>query len=131
MFENVEISDIISGIALIAAILSPVITAVIQNSHESKMHKQKFYDEHRATAIENYIKATGTINHYGISNELLEEYGKYSKEIYLYAPEYLWKYIEEIDGLIKNRKFKDVSEPLAKLCIEFSKDPPRFKKHKR
>ena len=37
--ENVNWSVIISGIALLAAILSPVITTIINNIHETKISK--------------------------------------------------------------------------------------------
>ena len=50
---------IISLATLMAAIVSPIITTVINNAHESKIKKQEYIDHHAAEVIEKYIHSVG------------------------------------------------------------------------
>lgn len=83
-------SAIISGIALVAAVISPVLTTIINNHFQSKATSHKYYVEHRAEIIENYIRYAGSISRRSQSSDDYRGYGQYCKEIYLYIPENLW-----------------------------------------
>lgn len=123
-------SAIISGIALIAAVISPVLTTIINNSHQTKNNNRNYYESHRAEVIESYIRYTGSMSNMCSSSEDFRQYGKYSKEIYLYLPENLWHYIDEIDCYISESQYVVVSETLSQLCKELNQYHPRSIKRK-
>lgn len=129
--ENVNWSVIISGIALLAAILSPVITTIINNIHETKMSNRRYYQEHRAEVIENFIRYAGAINELTGRDFDFREYGKCSKEIYLYIPEELWSTVDEIDKYIIACEYDKISDKLSDFCKALKKYPPRSVKIQR
>ena len=118
-------SAIISGIALIAAVISPVITTVINNQHRTKADKHTYFEAHRAEVIENYIRHTGSISKMSSSSEDFRLYGKYSKEIYLYLPENLWSHIDKIDTFVTARDYQNLYKELSDLCKALNKHHPR------
>lgn len=122
---------VFTGIALVAAIISPIVTAIINNHYQTKMKRLQFFDEHRAEVIENYIRFTGSVSKMSSGFEEFRNFGKYSKEIYLYVSEDLWRYIDQIEELLYNRNYDDAHKILAVLCKELKKDPPRLKSRRR
>ena len=124
-------SVIISGIALVAAVFSPVITAIVNNKYQSKINRQKYFDEHRAQVIENYIQSVGELCEDVDRESFRRAYGKNSKEIYLYIPESLWEKIDKIDESIYQRHHRDACILLTELCKELNKYPPRLVKNSR
>lgn len=85
-------------IALIVAIVSPILVAVITNKHQSKMKKAEIMEERGLKAIEEYlVEAIHEIYYTGLS----EEYQKRYLQVFLYAPKSSWKDIEELDGIIR------------------------------
>ena len=123
-------SAIISGIALVAAVLSPIFTTKNNNHYQTKNNRIKYFDEHRAEVIENYIRYTGSVTKFSSLTDDFRSYGKYSKEIYLYLHEDLWHYIDEIDTFIINHKYDDATYSLAEFCKELNEYHPRFVKNK-
>ncbi len=124
-------SAIISGIALVAAVVSPVITALVNNKHQLQLKNIEYYSHHRATAIENYIYIVGQICSETVCEPYLSTYGRISKEIYLYLPQTFWKEIDDIDNLIQNQKFRDASSLLSELCKRLNECHPRPINNKR
>lgn len=124
-------SAIISGIALVAAVLSPVITAIVNNKYQSKINRQKYFDEHRAQVIENYIQSVGELCEDVDRESFRRAYGRNSKEIYLYLPQELWSKVDSIDSLIYRNNHRQACIVLAELCKELNKNPPRFIKNNR
>lgn len=59
--ESLNWSAVISGIALIVAIISPVVTTVLNNRHQDKMWIRDNFSRHKTEVIENYVKSTGTV----------------------------------------------------------------------
>lgn len=128
--ETLSWSAIISGIALMTAIISPVITSIINNNHQIKIKNIEYYSEHRAKVIEDYIRVVGGLSTDAIYEQYLGAYGKCSKEIYLYIPEKLWHYIDDIDTCISNSEPIKAKGLLRDFCIELNKYPPRSIKNK-
>ena len=122
---------VFTGIALVAAIISPIVTAIINNHYQAKMKRLQFFDEHRAEVIENYIRFTGSINKMSAGYETYCKYGQYSKEIYLYISEDLWRYVDQIEELLFNRNYDDANKVLAILCKALNENPPRLKSRHR
>lgn len=125
--ENINWSAILSGLALILSISSPMITACINNHHQLKMHKINFYYSHRAGAIERYIASVGKLI-YCDNSENRTEHGKCLGEIYLYIPSELWIYVDSIENsLQRNDNGTNVRNTYKELCKKLSENnPPRL-----
>ena len=85
--------------ALVVASCGPLFTAFINAHHETVMYKKRNITEHQHSAVERYLSATGR---YVFSHDYpdLKEFGAASSEIFMYAPEYLWEDIKELNDLI-------------------------------
>lgn len=123
-------SAIISGIALVAAVISPVLTTIINNHFQNKVSHRRYYDEHRAEVIENYIRYAGMISRHSQSSEDFRGYGQYCKEVYLYLPESFWPLVDSAHNYITNSKFEEASAVLTQLCKQLNEYPPRSVKKK-
>lgn len=122
--SSIPWTAIISGVTLIAAILSPILTTIISNRYQLKLRKSEFLEKHKAEVIENYLKNVGAV----INNptlESLEKFGFNCKEIYLYVSTDHWTLLDDIENLIKNRQFSLASEKVSFLSKCLSENPPR------
>lgn len=86
MMPNTNTTDwgaIATWIALAVAIISPIITTIISNKHQTKLKHLQIIENHGLNVIDNYItlSAEAIINK-NISNEYEISYAK----IFLYAP---------------------------------------------
>lgn len=132
-FSNIPWTAIISAITLLAAILSPIITTVINNRHIEKMENTNYYEKHRAEVIENYIKSAGAKISFP-DKENQEFYGRNSKEIYLYLSSDYWDLLDDIAVNIDTTNIKNIetaSLKLTELCKKLNENPPRLKNRKR
>lgn len=121
---------VISGVTLIAAIASPIITTQLNNRFQMRVHRQQFYDEHRAQTIEKFVSSVGQLCSDIEREQFLREYGKNSSEIYLYIPENLWDNVDRINLAIYTENYKQARTELTELCKALNKYPPRFKNNK-
>lgn len=122
--SSIPWTAIISGVTLIAAILSPILTTIINNRYQLKLRKSEFLEKHKAEVIENYLKNVGAvINH--PTHENLGKFGFNCKEIYLYVSTDHWTLLDDIENLIKNRQFSLASEKVSFLSKCLSENPPR------
>lgn len=131
-----EISTIISGAALVLAILSPIISSWISGHYrmkeleimkkgEKEKRHQEFFEEHRAAVIEKYMSAVGKCcNHYNLANK--DNLGEYMGEIYLYVDKSLWPLIDKINGAIFAQKAVPI-EDFTQLCKQLMDDNVRPK----
>lgn len=113
-----KLSTIVTISVAIAAIISPILTALINNKHQTKIKKMELEHDHYEKAVtyqrnifENYLRITG---HYiGSEFEDYEDQKKYNDaylSILLYTP-------DELKSLLVNaNKFiiqKDLKQSLA------------------
>ena len=110
--SSIPWTAIISGVTLIAAILSPILTTIINNRYQLKLRKSEFLEKHKAEVIENYLKNVGAVIN-NPSNENFEKFGFNSKEVYLYVSTDHWTLLDDIENLIKNRQFSLASEKVS------------------
>lgn len=121
-------SVVISGIALIVAIISPVITTLLNNYHQDKMWEREHFSLHKSDVIEQYVKSTGIVLKKQ-SFDSLQEYGNCYGEIFFYAPEEAWPLIEQIDAAIVDRRINtNVNNKFADLCKMLSAEGKRLEK---
>lgn len=139
--SKVDISLIISIVALIISALSPVISSVINGKYQLKVTKieteeelkrkkmeleaeaqrryHEFYEQHRAEVIERYINSVGkTIQNFAAGNR--QEFGESMGEIYMYVDESLWPLLDSIAQKLDRRNPSDPSPELRELCQKLS-----------
>lgn len=98
---NVETISLIFSIAAVtAAVLSPVLVAIIDNIFKARRERQEFYTQHKCEVIENYLRLVGA-HIYGGAHKRNTEYAKALAEIYMYVPEDLWKHIDEMNTVLE------------------------------
>lgn len=99
---KISIELVISIIALLTSILSPVITAWIQKRYELKMKRLDVYETRRLNAIENYTKA---IQSSIVSGGTSPEYREHGSVIRIYAPESVYTCLDQIDELLHEAEY--------------------------
>lgn len=107
--------------AAIAAIVAPVVTALINNRHQYKMRKIEMVQEEKIKAIQEYAEACGNymaLNNGSVRSAYYKSYGK----IFLYSEKKHWKSIEEIHQNIENGNFTAAAEKLPHVCQSLAGD---------
>ena len=127
--SNIDWSVITSGVVAIAAIISPIITTVVNNFVQTKIFKQKMYTKHSIDTIDAYIAAAGSYLRFGSYGEIAELSGK----IYLHVPEKYWNDIEELNRFIfaQPSNARDIETGLAlvtKISRELSEYTSKLRK---
>lgn len=122
-------SIFIAAIALLISIISPILTAIINNHYKIKEYKSEFYEKHRAEVIERYLNSVGSTL-YRQDLDDIREYGRSFAEIYLYVPSYLWDTLDKIGFEISEKNYDAAKGLLAELSKKLSCYPPRTKKKK-
>lgn len=118
--ESLNWSAVISGIALIVAIISPVVTTILNNRHQDKMWIRDNFSRHKTEVIENYVKSTGTVLKKA-TTDTLADYGNCYGEIFFYTPESVWPLIEKIDKAIVYRAIREEEQQIfVELCKQLS-----------
>lgn len=119
IINNIGWDSIIAWIALIVAIVSPIITTIISNCHHSKIKKIEIIEQRGLEIIEHYLAVTSReILTTGIS----DEYKKCYTLMFLYAPQKIHSDLEKLNDLIYNHDetFPDEKE-CKKLLYHISK----------
>ena len=112
---------IAAWIALIVAIISPVITAIITNIHQTKLKRLTIYEQKGLDAMECYLTVT---SHEITTTGVSDEYKKMHIKVLLYAPEKSLSDIENLHKLIVQtplRAFPD-KEKCGSLLVTISRD---------
>ena len=113
------VSIIISSITALAAILSPQITALINNRHQIKLKKMEMYEAKRIEVINSFIA--------GVSKYLYSPYpdseqqmGEVISSVFLYAPKSTWSKIDELMTAINADNEKAAKLLLAEIAKDLS-----------
>ena len=123
---HIDASLIISIVALVASILSPLITAVAQGHfrlQEKQMEiddakqrrDQQYYTEHRTEIIENYIHTGMRAAAIGAADDIAA-FEVASGEIYFYLPKDYWDLLDIIDECAEGGSYDSVRIPMIMLC---------------
>lgn len=119
--NTIDWSAAAAWIALAVAIISPVITTIISNAHQSKIKRLEIMEQRGLKIIEDYLAITSKeILTTGIS----ADYRKCYTQIFLYAPQKIHKDLEELDHLIShpvNNMFPD-KEKCSSLLLKISRE---------
>lgn len=99
---NLSIEMILSIIALITSILSPIAVVFIQKHFDLKMKRMDVYEKRKLDAIENYTRA---IQSSIVSPGTSSEYRQYGSTIRFYAPESIYDTLDQIDTLLDKAEY--------------------------
>lgn len=110
----------ISVILALVALLSPIITTLINNHHQLKMKRLEIQYQQKQKAVEKYLNSVGkyiTLASASIEANYIESKGL----IYFHMNRSAWHLIDELDKAITARDTNKVNELLPKVCKELSK----------
>lgn len=94
----------LTGIALVAAIISPVITTLLTNHFQLRMKKSDLLDQRKLDVISGYLEAASeALYSFGIPKSLQQ----YSAVIFLYAPRGLHEKIRQLNELLGGTEYTD------------------------
>ena len=116
-----NVSDWLSGAALVISVASPMITAAINNISQRKLKKMELIDLRRADTISAYIQATGAYIQ-DPRPSTASAYGSAYGEIFLYTPQSMWTAISELNDKIINRDTAaSMYQDFSQICMELSR----------
>ena len=112
---NIDWSAVAAWIALAVAIISPILTAIINNVHERKMKKLEFALSREVDMVSEYLDITSReILISGIS----DNYNKIYSKIFFYVPNSAWAEIEELNRIMTSGKESDAIFADKDKCME-------------
>lgn len=124
---KLDISFTITAIVALVALISPIITTLLNNRHQLNIRKLELAQKHTENTVlykrnifENYVSALGKLNA-NPTPETLDEYGKYYSLAYMYLPDCLQSEMSTINKLVLGHMWKDISQLLEKLIPKIYK----------
>lgn len=122
----------LSGAALLLAVASPIITALINARAQRKERETDFYLRRKAEVIENYVRNTSAFL-WVKNTDNREKYGAAYGEIMLYVTGDVRDAIQTLNTSIQRGTSADPHEytMFNAICECLSEDSPRVKNQKR
>ncbi len=112
---NIDLTISISVIVALCAIISPILTTIINNRYQTKIKRielsqQEYRDSamHYRNVYENYLKHTGPCI-YHADQEALKGYGEYYYSALMYAPHDIQTDMIEANRLMMEDKYDEAS----------------------
>lgn len=112
---NFDLTISISVIVALCAIISPILTAIINNRYQIKMKRIELsQQEYRDTVLyhrdvyENYLKHAGRCIYYA-DHDALKDYGEYYYSALMYAPHDIQIDMIKANSLMLKDKYDDAS----------------------
>lgn len=107
---SLDLSFTITAIIAVCALVSPIVTTVINNHHQKAMKRLEYEEQEKQRRIERqreiyegYFQAAGACIQYENPDSLLE-FGRHSAQLLYYAPDDLIDEIQQIESLILSHK---------------------------
>ena len=126
---KIDLTISISVILALCAIVSPIITCIINNIHQTKIRKlelkrQEYVETiiHQREFFENYLKHAGRCIYYA-DTDALKDYGEHYYSALMYAPEDLKSDLIEANRLMLNDQWNDASVIIEKLSTKIHTIP--------
>lgn len=119
---KLDLTVTITAILGIAAIISPIATAIINNRYQLKLKKLECQQKERENSFfykrgiyEDYLKYTGKCITYP-DKDVVHEYGEIYGLALIYFPENLLDDLENLDHMIKTSNSKEKTALFNKLA---------------
>lgn len=124
-FNQMDASALAAWIALIVAIISPILTAIINNHHQTKMKKIEMSIASKLKIIEDYLSSAGQIIYHN-GEASTESYSIAIGRIYSASPRFLWEKISLLDEMIYSRNWEDAHTQFWEISQAFASHQPKI-----
>lgn len=129
MIENIFSNpDVIMAIIAFVAIVSPIVTAVINNCHQTKIKKLDMYEEAKRNALSNFINSAQATIFNSEDPEIMLQYSSNFDKLFIYFSKISLDTIKPFDSarveVNKNNtpeNFKKANNELSKIVITLAK----------
>ncbi|MCI6346944.1 MAG: hypothetical protein MR880_01355 [Negativibacillus massiliensis] len=124
-FNQMDASALAAWIALIVAIISPILTAIINNHHQTKMKKIEMSIASKLKIIEDYLSSAGQIIYHN-GEASTESYSIAIGRIYSASPRFLWEKISLLDEMIYSRNWEDAHTQFLEISQALASHQPKI-----
>ncbi len=124
-FNQMDASALAAWIALIVAIISPILTAIINNRHQTKMKKIEMSIASKLKIIEDYLSSAGQIIYHN-GEASTESYSIAIGRIYSASPRFLWEKISLLDEMIYSRNWEDAHTQFLQISQALASHQPKI-----
>ena len=124
-FNQMDASALAAWIALIVAIISPILTAIINNHHQTKMKKIEMSIASKLKIIEDYLSSAGQIIYHN-GEASTESYSISIGRIYSAAPRFLWEKISILDEMIYSGNWEDAHSQFLEISQALASYQPKI-----
>lgn len=124
-FNQMDASALAAWIALIVAIISPILTAIINNHHQTKMKKIEMSIASKLKIIEDYLSSAGQIIYHN-GEASTESYSIAIGRIYSASPRSLWEKISVLDEMIYSGNWEDAHSQFLEISQALASHQPKI-----
>lgn len=124
-FNQMDASALTAWIALIVAIISPILTAIINNHHQTKMKKIEMSIASKLKIIEDYLSSAGQIIYHN-GEASTESYSIAIGRIYSASPRSLWEKISLLDEMIYSSNWEDAHTQFLEISQALASHQPKI-----
>lgn len=124
-FNQMDASALAAWIALIVAIISPILTAIINNRHQTKMKKIEMSIASKLKIIEDYLSSAGQIIYHN-GEASTESYSIAIGRIYSASPRSLWEKISVLDEMIYSGNWEDAHAQFLEISQALVSHQPKI-----
>ena len=121
---KIDLTISVTALLGIAAIISPILTALLNNRYLLKMKKleskQKEFDQtvlYKRNIYEQFLQGLSQLSQ-NQNEEHLGLYSKYYPLAYMYLPSDVQKTLSELNSLVLSRSWKEVGKYVDRLTID-------------
>lgn len=125
---KIDLTLTITAIVAIAAIISPICTAIINNRYQLKIkkmeQKQKEYEQtvlYKRNIFENYLRNLNEVFQH-LTDESLSGYSQYYPLACLYLPEETREKLSHVNHLLGKSVHSDIVDEIDEIILDISKE---------
>lgn len=118
---NIDLSLTITSIIALIALISPILTCLINNHYDLKKRKIELSSNQKREALQQFIKYT--LDYYAgtLTFTQMVNYTSSVNNLYLYFKSVDKSLLENLDNYRSDKKLEDYKQTLNKIVISLSK----------
>ena len=127
---KIDLTITVSVIVALAAVISPILTTLINNHHQTKLRmlelKHKHYEQtvlYKRNIFENYLKGLSMVSQ-NPTMENIDRYSKYYSLAYMYLPEHIRIKMSSVNNLLHDNESiptANIDVIATDICAELQK----------
>lgn len=127
---KIDLTITVSVIVALAAVISPILTTLINNHHQTTLRmlelKQKHYEQtvlYKRNIFENYLKGLSMVSQ-NPTLENIDRYSKYYSLAYMYLPEHIRIKMSYVNNLLHDNESiptANIDVIATDICAELQK----------